>query len=360
MKIVSKIVGLLLLCLATYAAMAQQRPQQRPSILPAEFSGWSRDASPQMGSDPAAADPANAKVLTEYGFTDYEIATYSRPDRKLTVKAARFQDATGAYGAFTFYRSPAMLLEKVGTMGASANERILFFRDNIVVQAIFDRVTAMSAGELRELAADLPAAKGTAANLPTLPAYFPRDQVEQNSAKYIMGPAALTDVGSPINSDLVDFGLSAEVMIGKHTTGGSDADVMLISYPTPQIAGERLKAIDAANNAQLPDSTFLAKRTGPIVALVKGRIPESEAKSILSRVSYEADVTWNENTGLAQRDNIGSIVVAACLLAGIIFLASVGTGAVFGFGRPILVRAFPSRYKPRDEDGDFIRLDLKD
>ena len=349
---VSKIIGLLLFLLVAGTVVAQQK------FLPQEFSGWTKDASPRTGTDSAAADPANAKVLSEYGFTDFEIATYSRPDRKVTVKAARFQDASGAYGAFTFYRSPAMLVEKIGTMGASANERILFFRDNVVVQAQFDRLTAMSAGELRELAANLPEAKGNAANLPSLPGYFPRDQVEQNSAKYVMGPAALTAIGSPINSDLVGFGLNAEVMSGKRTTGGANADVMLIEYPTPQIAGERLKAIEAAAPPNA-DTTFLAKRTGPILVLVTGRIPQSDAKAILSRVSYEADVTWNENTGLAKRDNIGSIVVAACLLAGIIFLASVGTGAIFGFGRVLLERAFPSRYKPRGEDGDFIRLDLK-
>lgn len=354
MKNVLMVFVFLILLVAAGAAAAQQNP----GILPKEFSGWTKDASPQTGSKPATADPANAKILSEYGFTDFEQATYSRPDRKLTVKAARFQDATGAYGAFTYYRSPGMLLEKIGTMGASANERILFFRDNIVVQAQFDRLTAMSAGELRDLAANLPAAKGTAANLPTLPGYFPRDQVEQNSAKYVMGPAGLTAIGSPVNSDVVNFALNPEIMVGKHNAGGSDADVVLISYPTPQIAGESLKAIEAAN-VDAPDTTFVAKRTGPIVVLVKGHIPASDAKAILSRVSYEADVTWNENTGLAKRDNIGSIVVAACLLAFVIFLASVGTGAIFGFGRIVLERAFPSRYKPRGEDGDFIRLDLK-
>jgi hypothetical protein len=349
---VSRSIGLLVLLLIASAALAQQK-----TFLPQEFSGWTKDASPSTGTNPSAVDAASSKVLAEYGFTNFEVATYSRPDRKLTVKAAQFQDASGAYGAFTFYRSPGMLTEKIGTMGASANERILFFRDNVLVQAQFDRVTAMSAGELREFAASLPAAKGNAANLPSLPGYFPRDQVEQNSAKYVIGPAALNAIGSPINSELVDFSSNAEVITGKHTTGGSDADVILISYPTPQIAGDRLKAIQAAAT-QNADTTFVAKRTGPIVALVSGHIAQSDAKAILSRVSYEADVTWNENTGLSKHDNIGSIVVAACILAGIIFLASVGTGAVFGFARIFLERAFPSRYKPRGEGHDFIRLDL--
>ena len=65
-----------------------------------------------------------------------------------------------------------MRTEQIGTKAASANERILFFRDNVLVDANFDRVTGMSAAELRELAGMLPAAKGPAANLPTLPRVF--------------------------------------------------------------------------------------------------------------------------------------------------------------------------------------------
>jgi len=44
-----------------------------------------------------------------YGFTDFESAVYTHDNRKLTVKAARFADTSGAYGAFTYYKMPQML-----------------------------------------------------------------------------------------------------------------------------------------------------------------------------------------------------------------------------------------------------------
>ena len=57
-------------------------------------------------------------MLKEYGFLESETANYVRADgRKLTLKVARFTDATGAYGAFTFYRQPAMKTERIGTQG---------------------------------------------------------------------------------------------------------------------------------------------------------------------------------------------------------------------------------------------------
>ena len=124
-----------------------------PALLPESFAGWTQTGHPQISASPAQADPAYPAVLQEYGFADSETATYTRDDgRKLTIKAARFNDATGAYGAFTFYRQPAMRTEQIGTKAASANDRILFFRSNVLVDANFDRITEMSAAELRELA----------------------------------------------------------------------------------------------------------------------------------------------------------------------------------------------------------------
>src|SRR5438105_664335 len=110
-----------------FAAAAPAGP-----VLPQQFGGWTTSSSPQISNDPAVADPVNAAVLKEYGFTGFESATYTRDDgRKLTIKAARFTDASGAYGAFTYYKVPAMLTEKIGDQAVSANERVLFYRGNI-------------------------------------------------------------------------------------------------------------------------------------------------------------------------------------------------------------------------------------
>lgn len=362
MKFHHKLVILLLGVILAVNAWGQkaQSPQQsqEPSLLPKVFAGWEQ-SSKQMGTDPAKVDQASSRVLKEYGFTDFETAAYTQDDRKLTIKAARFQDASGAYGAFTFYRLPAMKTESVGTMAASDNEHVFFFRSNVLVMADFDRITAMSAAELRELAAGLPAKSGEASNLPTLPNYYPRTELEQNSAKYVIGPEALSSLNAPVPASLVDFSAQPEILLGKYAANNGNADFMLISYPTPQIAAGRLRAIEAANPQQA-GTTFEAKRTGPLVALVKGQISSGDAKSILARVNYEADVTWNENTGLSKRDNIGNLVIAASVLAGIIFLISVGTGAVFGFGRILLQKVFPNRFPAQSDEAAFIKLNLKD
>src|SRR5579863_6942091 len=140
-------------------------------ILRGQFAGWELSGSTRTSTDPAAADPVNALVLQEYGFHDLESATYIRDDgRKLVLKAARFADASGAYGAFTFYKTPQMLVEKIGDQAASLNERVLFYRGNILIDAVFQRLSAMSAAELRELAENLPLPSNDTRGLPGLPA----------------------------------------------------------------------------------------------------------------------------------------------------------------------------------------------
>ena len=77
--------------LAGFAATGSQN--QSPALLPQQFGGWQMLGNAQTSSDAATADPANARVLQEYRFTDLAFATYTRDDgRTLKVRGARFAD----------------------------------------------------------------------------------------------------------------------------------------------------------------------------------------------------------------------------------------------------------------------------
>ena len=102
------------------AQVFAQKSAPATALLPKQFAGWQQSGTPRTSQDPAVADPVNASLLKEYGFTDFESASYARDDgRKLTIKAIRFPDASGAYGAFTYYRAAGMPEEKIGDQGAS-------------------------------------------------------------------------------------------------------------------------------------------------------------------------------------------------------------------------------------------------
>lgn len=331
------------------------------SILPQVFGGWRLTGAAQASGNSEAADPTNASLLKEYGFKDFEGGTYSRADgRKLKIKAARFEDASGAYGAFTFYKMPQMLNERIGDQGASLNERILFYRGNILVDAVFQQLSAMSAAELRELAEALPRPAGSIANLPGLPAYLPKESYIKNTAKYIVGPVALEADSAPLPIKYVDFTKGAEVVLGNYNLSGARATLMLISYPTPQIAATQLKEIESAQQAHQLDSIVTARRTGPILALASGPVSSGDAKSLVSDVNYDADVTWNERTNFTRRDNAANLIVGVILLAAIVCGISIVAGVAFGGFRLTIKRLLPGKVFDRPEDVEFISLHLSD
>jgi hypothetical protein len=337
-------------------------------ILPKQFAGWQMQDATQTSKDASAADPTNAALLKEYGFTDFEAAIYKSDDgRTLKIRAARFSDASGAFGAYTFYLQPEMAREEIGDQGASLNKRVLFYRGHIVIEAVFSQLSVMSAAGLRELAGLLPRPGGNTGNLPPILASMPHHGYATNTEKYAEGPLALVAIGSPLPSDLVDFSASPEVVLGQYSTSGGGATLMLIEYPTPAVAAEHLRRIDAAHHAALPSAgvdavenvgPFFDKRTGPIVAIAAGPISESDAQTLLGAVNWSPSVTWNENTYFDKKDNIANLLVNIILLCIIVGAISLAAGVAFGGARILLRRFFPGPVFGRPDQTEFISLQL--
>ena len=171
---------------ASAAAPSAGAPAAPVAVLPNDFAGWRVSGAVTKSADPALVDAANAAVLKEYGFERFEKAEYTRDDGgKLAIKAALFDDASGAFGAFTYYQTSVMLDESIGEQAGSLNNRVLFFHGNVLVDALFDRLTVMSAAELRELAGLLPNPAGSAGKLPSLRAYLPARGYQKGTTKYI-------------------------------------------------------------------------------------------------------------------------------------------------------------------------------
>ena len=326
---------------------------------------------PQTSTDPAVADPTNAAVLKEYRFSDLASSTYSREDgRTLKIRAARFADASGAFGAYTFYLQPAMAKEQIGDQGASAGQRVLFYRGHVLVDAQFSQESAMSVAQLRELAGALPRPSGNSANLPTFIEFMPHRDYAANTQKYVMGPAALAAQAPPVSADLVDFNTSAEVSLARYNTASGEATLMLISYPTPQLAAEHLRRIEAAHHMAQPQAgvsgvsnvesagSFFDKRTGPIIAIATGPVSDSDAKSLLGMVNWEASVTWNQATDNQQARDLYMLILNIVILCGILAGLAVVAGVAFGGIRILMKRWYPDKIFDRPEQMEFISLRL--
>lgn len=377
-----KFFALFLICAAALAAQpaapagAPAKPVSASAspVLPTDFAGWQMKGPVISSSDPAVADATDAAVLKEYGFERLEKASYTRDDgRAVIIKAAVFADASGAYGAFTYYYSPEMREETIGAGAAFLNNRVLFYQGNVLVDAVFDRMSVMSAAQMRVLAGLLPQAEGNKRNPPSLPSYLPKQpshvSLERSTTKYILGPVTLDRVGSPLPNSMVDFKSGAEVLIARYGVNAGDSTLMLIEYPTPQIAAAQLRQIDASHQvtqqqpgvATIVDvGPFFDTRTGPIIVIAAGPLSKSEARALMSSISYDADVTWNENTYVTKKDNLANFLFNAIVLCGIVVGLALVAGVAFGGLRLMIKRFFPDSVFDRREAVEFISLHLED
>lgn len=343
------------------------------SLLPQTFAGWQMAGTPRESNDPAVADDANAGVLREYGFSRYEAANYTRDDGTLAVKAMQFADATGAFGAFTIYRRPNMRVEQIGGGAGFDGKRILFWSGTTLVDATFERISGMSASELRDLAQQLPKASGNASVLPTLQNYLPRQHLDRMSSRYMIGPDSYRMGGGVLPVDLVDFGRSAEVVAAQYNALNGTGTLTLINYPTPEIAIDREHAIRAfiadhqAGKSAWPPalsdsnpSAIQTRRSGPIVAVTSGAFSAEDAQQLLQRVHYEVNLTLSSSSGYVSDSSklaqlILNIALMVALFAGIAIVAAVSLGA----GRLAWRRVRGKPAIPDNESVEFIRLNLK-
>jgi hypothetical protein len=354
------------LSLAAEKPVSAAKPSA-PAILPHDFGGWQMVGAATVGSNPTGADPANAGILKEYGFTDFASATYKRDDgRTVKIRAARFADASGGFGGYTFYLQPEMQREVIGDQGASSGNRVLFYRGNVLIDASFSLESPMAGAELRELAGALPQPSGSAGNLPPVLAFMPRRGYVANTEKYSLGPQSLGAFSPPVGIDAIDFAKSPEVTLGEYTTPSGESTLMLIYYPTPQLAAEQMRRIGAAHGVQFQSGVagvqhlgeFFIKRTGPIVAIAAGPLSESEAKSLLGSVNYEAQVTWNERTDNQEVRDLYALVKNIIILCAVLGGFAVVAGVAFGGIRILMKRFYPNRVFDRPEQMEFISLRL--
>jgi len=105
---------------------------------------------------------------------------------------------------------------------------------------------------------------------------------------------------------------------------------------------------------------FFDKRTGPIVAIASGPLSRREAEAMLGTVSYDADVTWNENTYLDKKNNLANLLFNVIVLCGVVIGLALVAGIGFGGVRILLKKIFPGKVFDRPEEMEIISLHLEE
>jgi hypothetical protein len=339
---------LLLLAIASFAA-----PPTQPLTLPKAFSGWilsSAPTTPQLTPDQRALfDEFRLQTATE--------AHYQQNGRTLDLTLFRFPDYTGAYGSFTFLREPNMLVQHLGDEAASGDNRVLFFHGNLLVDAKFDSINAMTLSQLRGLDHELPISESPG-RPPVLPKYLPAQDLFASSVHYALGPVGLKLSGAPLDASQINFDLSPEIVTANYPSAAGQGTLTLVSYPTPQIAADRLRAIEPSF-AQPATPGNQIKRTNSILVLTSGAFTQDEAKLLLASTNYDGDITWNEPTKQNPKENVLGLLANVIILSGILVGFMFAIGIFFGGFRLLYFKLRPDKQAAYEESKELIRLNLR-
>jgi hypothetical protein len=253
----------------------------------------------------------------EYGLRDYESAAYENGAAKMTATAYQLQDPTGAMAAFDWLRPANAKVSRLATYAAETPSRLVLVRGSYLLD--FDGYKPEPA-EIDALVRTLRNLDNTP--FPTLPGYLPAQDLIPNSERYITGPLGLAQFDPAVPPSVAAFRYSSEAVLGVFHSPKGDLTLAVFNYPTPQIAMERLPVFQ-----NIPGT--MAKRSGPLVAVVVKPADPDVAERLLAQVQYRVDITQQEHIA-TRRDNIGNLVVNAFILAGIALIFCVVAGIGVG------------------------------
>lgn len=371
MVLFSRYIALTCLFILPFIAEAAQNPQPPAAVsvppaplLPDHFGEW--QVSGAADNSIALADDVAKELIV----SRRDAKKYAAEGNAAVVSAVEFADATGAYSAFTLLRTLEMRSCAAGnSLGVDCSVsagKLLFWQGDTLVQIAPAGAKAISASSFNELVGMLPKPTGAKAAHPLLPTRLPPDSLQKDSLRYAVGPLTYAAGGGQIPASVIDFSKSPEILTSRYSGRSGHGVLTTIFYPTPAIAGDRVRAMQAAIQDRSLPAAFLAgepqaARSGPIVALASSGFSAKEASKIVGSIKYEAAVTWNKPEGYMEQfkvSNAASVMVQIIIFVMVMCGAALVLGVVLGGGRAAYRRA---RGKPISsiDDLEIISLDLR-
>jgi hypothetical protein len=318
---------------------------------PAKFDQLSAADAPSS-VHPGEGDQQPQPSMKESGFESLTSRTYKEGDHSAQVFLYRFHDSSGAYQAFTSMRSEPGPAGLSGVTIANGN-LVLWVRSNFKLTPT-------------ELASMEAWARSASDGIPSPPiaTYLPSQDKQPLSERYALGPVAFREAvkaaGRADATQLVDvagFESHAEAMLSKYKSGADEATLLLIDYPTPQLAELHLRHLSRAlADAKLTTSSV--ERKGSLLSIVLAPTSPEYAEKLRAGVRYETQVTWNEASQAATDPPILSTVAKIFIATGVFMVVTVVIGIAFGGVRIITKRLFPGKVFDRKDQIEVLQLGL--
>jgi hypothetical protein len=329
------------------------------AVLPAHFGNWSGQVNPVWVETEA---PLNYLSLwKESGRATGEFCEYSSGGAKIDVGLAKYLDPSSAYEIYTAQIRPDMHPSTLEQTSAIDGDRLFVLQGSFILEV---RPTpAISTADLTALVKSV-SAHSDKTPLPPIRTFLPRGFID-GSQKYALGPEgfrnALTSLGRDEFANLVNeagFNLGAEAMFARYSNGKGDGVLLLIDYPTPQLAEQHLRHLDQALSPAEKHTGTAIERNGSLLTVVLRPSSVAYGEWLRSAVGHETEVTWHEPTQTITDPPILSSIAKIIIGTGILMLVAVVLGVAFGGVRLLAKIFFPGKLFDRPERMDVLQLGL--
>ena len=300
-------------------------PASAQKILPASAAGWQNKGEPAVSRAPAAQS-----ILNEYGLVSSEENTFANGPQILDAIAFKLKDASGAYGLYSFLQQPEMRRANFTDHSSISADRALVLIGNLVLD-VNVHAPAAASRQIDALVSAL-SSQAEVGSLPTLASYLPERERITFSDRYILGPQTLDQLFPGGIGTSVGFQRSAEAELAHYRLGGRDATLLIVGFPTDQLAAAQLADLQKnskVNGANESSGTPLfAKRSARLLAIVAGASSRAEANILLDQIQMDTERSWNEPVPkheppielMIEGSIIGSITICIfALIAGLSF-----------------------------------------
>ena len=349
---------LLLIAIFSLASL----PAAAQGILPNSFARWAADASVPPDILIVGATQVPQPILAEYGWVRTEFRQYIRGGKPSIVASLyNLKDPTGAYGLYSFLRTPDMPRAELAEHSSMSQDRALVLIGNLIVEAR-GKDLAGSRGDLKSLVAAV-APQAQSGLFPTMSDHLPRRGLLERTDHYILGPAALYQFLPVSSEDWLGFSQGAEAEVAHYRTGGHELTLLIADFPTPQAAQKKLGELQQKFNLNSSSPTagapaLYARRTLTLLAFVSGAHTQAEADALLQQISSTAEVTWNEPNFELTQPGMGAVIYGAIIGTGIVCAFAVISGIAFGGVRLAVKRIFPGKVFDRASQMQVLQMGL--
>ena len=337
------------------------------AVLPERFGVWVAEGPPtavklhDLGNNWAQWTNGE-QVLQEAGVSRIEQRFYRHGAEQLSVRVFTLRDPSSAFEFYTFLLAPGMRSMGVGEDSALSQYDGRFQVGNLVVQTTLSPKTKLEG--LNDLFASLKA-KADPTPLPPLKSYLPEKWRVFGSEKYALGPeafkAAMTSLNQGANAGLakdVGFQSGVEAMLARYRSDRNSGVLLLLEYPTPQLAENHLHHLEEALPAATKQAGVTIERKASMLSLVFAADSKEYAQALRDEVNYATEVTWNEPSQTATDPPLVVIMIKIFLFTGLFLAIATMAGIAFGALRILIKRLLPGKVFDRPQDIEVLQLGL--